>query len=126
MWKCCKSSAHYCRVGSSLNASPSVILCENSNFLKCGSIESIGYDAKTGKNLGFHTVCRCGGRGTQRRKGTKAGIQATHAPRLRLILARLHASTGPHDMNLPGLELYQLRGPRKGTWAVKVRSGASC
>ena len=23
-------------------------------------------------------------------------------------------------MNLPGLDLHQLRGPRKGTWTVKV------
>ena len=23
-------------------------------------------------------------------------------------------------MNLPGLDLHELRGPRKGTWAVKV------
>ncbi|MGH8066852.1 MAG: type II toxin-antitoxin system RelE/ParE family toxin [Candidatus Entotheonellia bacterium] len=53
-------------------------------------------------------------------KGTKAGIQARHATRLRLILARLHASTGPQDMNLPGLNLHQLSGRRKGTWAVKV------
>jgi proteic killer suppression protein len=53
-------------------------------------------------------------------KGTKAGIQAKHAPRLRLILARLHASTRPHDMNLPGLDLHQLHGERRGTWAVKV------
>ena len=53
-------------------------------------------------------------------KGAKAGIQAKHAVRLRLILARLDASTRPQDMNLPGLDLHQLRGDRKGTWAVKV------
>ena len=53
-------------------------------------------------------------------KGAKAGIQAKHAARLRLILARLDASTRPQDMNLPGLDLHQLRGDRKGTWAVKV------
>jgi len=52
--------------------------------------------------------------------GTKSGIQAQHADRLRLILGRLNASTTARDMNLPGLELHQLRGSRKGTWAVKV------
>lgn len=52
--------------------------------------------------------------------GTTAGIQAKHASRLRLILARLDASTGTPDMNLPGLNLHQLHGNRKGTWAVKV------
>ena len=53
-------------------------------------------------------------------KGTKAGIQAKHERRIRLILARLHASTNPGDMNLPGLRLHELKGKRKGTWAVDV------
>lgn len=53
-------------------------------------------------------------------KGTKAGIQAQHANRLRLILGRLQASAGPEDMNLPGLYLHPLTGNRKGTWAVRV------
>ena len=53
-------------------------------------------------------------------KGTKAGIQANHEKRLRLILARLHASTSPKDMDLPGLRLHELKGKRKGTWAVNV------
>ena len=52
--------------------------------------------------------------------GAKSGIQAEHADRLRLILGRLNVSTRVRDMNLPGLDLHQLRGPRKGTWAVKV------
>ena len=52
--------------------------------------------------------------------GSKAGIQAQHAERLRLILGRLNASTTPQDMNLPGLGLHELKGDRKGTWAVKV------
>jgi proteic killer suppression protein len=53
-------------------------------------------------------------------KGTKPGIQAQHAKRLRLILGRLHASTGPKDMNLPGLSLHELSGNRRGTWSVRV------
>jgi proteic killer suppression protein len=52
--------------------------------------------------------------------GSKAGIQAKHAERLRLILGRLNVSTSARDMNLPGLDLHELSGPRKGTWAVKV------
>ena len=52
--------------------------------------------------------------------GAKSGIQAKHADRLRLILGRLNAATSPRDMNLPGLELHELHGGRKGTWAVKV------
>ena len=54
------------------------------------------------------------------RTGSKACIKPSQAERLRLILARLNASTTPEDMNLPGLQLHPLRGDRKGTWAVKV------
>jgi proteic killer suppression protein len=52
--------------------------------------------------------------------GSKAGIQAKHADRLRLILGRLSATTTPGDMRLPGLDLHELHGRRKGTWAVTV------
>ena len=52
--------------------------------------------------------------------GTKRGIQAKHHDRLRLILGALNAATSPQDMNLPGLDLHELQGARKGTWAVKV------
>lgn len=54
------------------------------------------------------------------RRGVTSGIQADHAARLRLILGRLNASTGPQDMNLPGLHLHQLQGARHGTWSVRV------
>ena len=53
-------------------------------------------------------------------KGTKSGIQAKHATKLRLILGRLNASVAPEDMNLPGLALNQLTGDREGVWSVKV------
>ena len=53
-------------------------------------------------------------------KGIKSGIQAKHAERLRLILGRLNVSINPRDMALPGLNLHELKGARKGTWAVKV------
>ena len=52
--------------------------------------------------------------------GSKRGIQAKHAPRLRLILGRLNVAASPRDMNLPGLGLHELRGTREGTWAVRV------
>ena len=53
-------------------------------------------------------------------RGTKSGIQAKHAERIRLILGRLHAAIKPQDMKLPGLELHKLRGRKKGSWSVKV------
>lgn len=52
--------------------------------------------------------------------GSKAGIQAQHAERLRLILAQLNAATKPEDMALPGLVLHPLKGNRKGVWSVRV------
>ncbi len=52
--------------------------------------------------------------------GTTRGIQAKHANRIRIILARLSAATSPQDMNLPGLTLHELTGQRKGTWSVKL------
>ena len=53
-------------------------------------------------------------------KGVSTGIQPTHANRLRLILGRLNASTGPNDMNLPGLYLHPLKGRQSGRWSVRV------
>jgi proteic killer suppression protein len=52
--------------------------------------------------------------------GSKAGIQAKHADRLRLILGRLNVAKAPADMRLPGLDLHELQGQRKGTWTVTV------
>ena len=52
--------------------------------------------------------------------GAKSGIQAKHAGRLRLSLGRLNAPTSARDMDLPGLDLHQLTGARKGVWAVRV------
>jgi proteic killer suppression protein len=52
--------------------------------------------------------------------GSRVGSQAKHADRLRLILGRLSVATAPNDMRLPGLDLHELPGPRKGTWAVSV------
>jgi toxin HigB-1 len=52
--------------------------------------------------------------------GSMAGIQPRHAKRLRLIRARLHASTAPQDMRLSGLQRHPLAGDRGGEWAVSV------
>ena len=52
--------------------------------------------------------------------GSKSGIQAQHAARLRLILGRLGAATAPNDMALPGLDFHPLKGNQRGRWAVSV------
>lgn len=54
------------------------------------------------------------------RTGNKTGIQAKHAKRLKLILSNLDQAESPEDMDLPGLRLHELKGNRKGIWAVKV------
>ncbi len=53
-------------------------------------------------------------------RGTTAGIQASHAARLRLIPGRLSVVTAPRDMGLPGLGVHALKGDWCGTWAVQV------
>ena len=58
------------------------------------------------------------------RTGVKAGIQAKHADRLRLILSNLDQTESAEHMDLPGLALHQLKGERKGIWAEIGR--ASC
>ena len=52
--------------------------------------------------------------------GATSGINPQHAHRLRKILALLETSETIDDMDLPGLNLHQLKGKRKGTLSVKV------
>jgi proteic killer suppression protein len=52
--------------------------------------------------------------------GSQQGVSPEHTKRLRLILARLDASTSPRDMNLPGLKLHPLKGEYKDFWSVTV------
>ncbi len=43
-----------------------------------------------------------------------------HVGKLRDILAALDLSRGPTGMNLPGFQLHELKGSRRGQWAVSV------
>lgn len=52
--------------------------------------------------------------------GSGRGVKPEHVKRLRLILARLHASHSPQDMDLAGLDLHGLKGKLKGHHAVSV------
>ena len=52
--------------------------------------------------------------------GSLSGIDPDHAARIRKILALLETAETVEDMELPGLGLHQLKGNRKGTWAVSV------
>jgi len=56
------------------------------------------------------------------RTGSKAGIQAKHSERLRLILAQLNQAKTIQDMDIPFLKLHELKGDRKGIWSVTVQT----
>lgn len=54
-------------------------------------------------------------------KGTTAGIQAAHAPRLARMLNRLNEAADAQGMNVPGWKLHPLKGKAlKGHYAVSV------
>lgn len=53
-------------------------------------------------------------------KGSKAGIQPHHAPRLSRQLARLDVAIGKEDMNVPGWKLHGLVGNMAGHYSVTV------
>jgi toxin HigB-1 len=53
-------------------------------------------------------------------KGSMAGIQAAHAPRLGAMLRRLNETNDAQGMNLPGWGLHSLKGDLKGHWSVWV------
>jgi len=52
--------------------------------------------------------------------GSKAGIQAKHAERLRTQLFALDNATRPMDMNAPAWKLHALRRDLKNHWAISV------
>ena len=52
--------------------------------------------------------------------GSKAGIQAAHAPRLRLQLAALNRAKMPADMGVANWKLHSLKGDMAGHWAITV------
>jgi proteic killer suppression protein len=43
-----------------------------------------------------------------------------HVRRLKFILALLESSDTIEDMDLPGLNLHELKGKRNGTWSLMV------
>ena len=52
--------------------------------------------------------------------GIALGVNPQHVKRLRQILSLLETAEKIKDMGLPGLKLHELKGKRKGTWAVSV------
>ncbi|MFK4753592.1 type II toxin-antitoxin system RelE/ParE family toxin [Oceanobacter antarcticus] len=52
--------------------------------------------------------------------GTKKGIQAAHVTKLRMQLAALDTAHCIEDLDIPGYQLHQLKGSRKGLWSIIV------
>jgi proteic killer suppression protein len=52
--------------------------------------------------------------------GSKAGIQAKHAAKLKSILFNLDNAVCIDDMRIPSFKLHELTGSRKGIWSVWV------
>lgn len=54
--------------------------------------------------------------------GSKSGIMAVHAGRLRLILSLLDAAMTVKDLNAPALQLHRLKGEKRDIWALTVQA----
>ena len=52
--------------------------------------------------------------------GTTKGIRADQSKRIAIILADLDSATSLDDLTRPNLHLHELKGKRKGVWAVSV------
>ena len=54
------------------------------------------------------------------KSGTKKGVQAKHANKLRMQLTALDTAHIIEDMDIPGYRLHQLKGTRKNLWSITV------
>jgi proteic killer suppression protein len=52
--------------------------------------------------------------------GSKSGIQAAHATKLRLQLAALDQAIKPEDLSAPSWALHPLKGDLRGHWSLTV------
>jgi proteic killer suppression protein len=52
--------------------------------------------------------------------GTRKGIQAKHANKLRMQLTALDTAHVIEDMDIPGYRLHKLKGTRKNLWSITV------
>ena len=55
-------------------------------------------------------------------KGSKKGVPTASAPRIERILDALDAATNVSQLNLPGFNLHELKGDRKGEWSIWVNA----
>ena len=52
--------------------------------------------------------------------GSRQGIQAQHASKLRMQLAALDSARVLEDLDIPGYRFHELKGNRKGIWSISV------
>ena len=52
--------------------------------------------------------------------GSTAGVQASHAKRLRFQLTALDTAQKIEDMDISGFRLHPLKGEMKGRWSISV------
>jgi proteic killer suppression protein len=52
--------------------------------------------------------------------GESRGVPAKFVRRIGMLLDAIDASGHPLDLQKPGFNLHQLKGDRKGTWAITV------
>ncbi len=52
--------------------------------------------------------------------GSRQGIQAQHASKLRMQLAALDSARVLDDIDIPGYRFHELKGNKKGTWSISV------
>lgn len=55
-------------------------------------------------------------------KGDKSKVRGDLIRKTENILSRLQSAKEIRDMNAPGLRLHELKGERKGTWSITVKS----
>lgn len=51
---------------------------------------------------------------------SRRGIGAGEVEKVRRILHRLDEAASIHDLRTPGWQLHELKGPRAGTWSIRV------
>jgi proteic killer suppression protein len=55
-------------------------------------------------------------------EGKTKGIDPQSLPKIKRILARLDAINHPRELNVPAFHFHELKGDRKGQYAVTVRA----
>ena len=54
--------------------------------------------------------------------GSTAGVQPSHAKKLRMVLAALDTAQTIEDMSIPGFALHPLKGEMHGRWSVSINA----